>query len=82
LKILKNIFKSMLTNVNLINCMSKTRINVNSLTIVLQDLNTPEQIRDIFHVHLFKAACCHSVTVAAKVSSVRKAVQHDANNIW
>jgi hypothetical protein len=41
-KILKDVIKSVLTNVNLIHFMSKIRINVNSLTIILQDLNTSE----------------------------------------
>jgi hypothetical protein len=69
----------MLTNVNLSNCTSKTRINVNSLTTVLQDPNTPEKVGDVFHIQLFKAGS-HSVTVAARLP-VRKAVEHDANNI-
>jgi len=81
-KIFKDIIKSMLTNVNLINFMSKIRINFNSLTNVLQDQKSSEYDRDVFHVHLFVADCSQSVTVAAKVSSVRKAVEHDANNIW
>jgi len=41
-KILKDVIKSMLTNVNLINFTSKIRTKVNFLTIILQDLNTSE----------------------------------------
>jgi hypothetical protein len=62
--------------------MSKIHINVNTLTIILQDLNTSEYDRDVFHVRLFVAGCSQSVTVAAQVFSVHKAVEYDANNIW
>jgi len=62
--------------------MSKIRIKVNSLKITLQDLNTSEWDRYVFPVHLFVADCSQSVSVAAKVPSVRKAVEHGANHIW
>jgi hypothetical protein len=34
------------------------------------------------HIHLFVADCSQSMTAAAKVPSVLRAAENDANNIW
>lgn len=74
MKILKDIIKSTLTDVNLTNFMPKIRINVNPHD------NYPTGPKHVgigqgrLSRPLFVADCSQSVTVATKVASVRKTV--------